>query len=239
MTLLELQIEDNEDPLRSLMRCGEVPFDMISNFPGLKEFFAVKRPDGLSYQQLLLKKQSAIGGVLVVMKSNINEEIVGYVSASSEPLTRSVILNPWVDKPQQELRDFASMTYDLVMQIEFLDIFYSCKGVLDRLAIQATMRLEGLRFVLDTFSLLLERAVNGKHIEVEIGSSEVILKNHDGAAGQELCNYLHYLLYGLGLKTIEQITQIIGLQASELEVGKVLIEHPINFDPRRLGMKII
>lgn len=239
LTMLELQIENNEDPLQALIRCGEIPLDMILNFPGLREFFAIKRPDGFSYQSLLLKKQAEIGGVLVVMKSNINEEVSSYVSASSEPLTRCIVLNPWIDAPSREVRDYASMVFDLVMQIEFLKIFYNSKGVLNRLVIQAAMRLEGLRFVYDTFSVLLSRAIEGKHLEMEITSSEVLLRSKSGSAGLELCNYLNFILNELGLKTIEQLVQILGFQEAELEVGKILIEHHLNFDPRRLVMKII
>ena len=83
------------------------------------------------------------------------------------------------------------------------------------------MRLEGLRFILDAFSILLERAIDGKHVDLEVGSTEVILKNRGGPESAELCNYLHYLLYGLGVKTIEQITQILGSHRKEIDRNKM------------------
>lgn len=237
-TLLELRLEGDEEPLRALMRCGEVPLDILVNFPGFKEFFMVRKPDGTSYQEHLLRKHCSIGGILIALKENINEEVSGYVSASSEPLTRCILLNPWSDGPKKEMRDFASMTYDIIMQVEFLHIFYSSQDVLQRSAVQATMRLEGLRFLFDTFAKLLERAIDGKHVEIEITPSEAKLINKGGKDGIELCNYLIYLLYGLGLSTIEQVTQVLGFQRSELEIGKLLLEHELKFDPRRVRMLI-
>jgi hypothetical protein len=240
LTMLELRMEEEEEPLLALMKCGEVPFDLIASFPGLQEFFEIKLPDGsTTYRERFLKKQNDIGGVLVVLKSDMSEEVVGYVSASSEPLTRSVIINPWAESDNKEIRDFASIAYDLVMQIEFLEIFYQCTKTLNRVAIQASMRLEGLRFVLDIFSYLLKRAIDGGHVQFEIRETEVLLKNSEGEENLELCMYLKYLLYGLAINTIAQLDKILGSEFAEVEVQKVLGGHPLGFDPRRIEMKIL
>ena len=143
----------------------------------------------------------------VVFKPQLNDETTDTVSATSEPLTGTVVVRTTLLNDVSCQRDSISIAYDLVMQHEFLRIYNTSIGILDDQYVQLSMRLVGIEYAVAVFTRLYEHALDQGLLVSHRKGSQLWFCPQASRKAEAFAQHLAYVVNGLIVNPIQQILE--------------------------------
>lgn len=125
----------------------EISMQQLDKLPKIKHMLEIPYYKSCTYLDML-RDISNFYADFVVFKPTLNDEVKGGIVATSEALSRSVLISTTIEGNCNKLRDPLSVCYDLVMQQAYLRLFWTSTGNLNADQVQANMKLAGINYAL-------------------------------------------------------------------------------------------
>ena len=161
---------------------------------------------------------------IVFMRELISKEGVP-ITASSEPLTKTIFIRSSATDDSKSARDNISLIFDLVMQYDFLKSFYNAEGPLDPKEVQARMRLTALEYILRLWPILVDNVTKAGLVKWgDADDQSKITPGSDDPVAKEVVSYLEYIQETLIKNTVTQLLsdELLGPTRGRASVELIL-----------------